>query len=64
MCHPNTHPETYPKYQVQLHRVALLWCIENPTKGKPLADDDTRLRAMEAYIMSTRKGVPTAPGKH
>jgi thiosulfate dehydrogenase len=72
MCHPNganTHAETYPKYQVQLHRVALLrdminWCIENPTKGKPLADDDTRLRAMEAYIMSTRKGVPMAPGKH
>jgi len=26
-------------------------CIENPTKGKPLADDDTRLRAMEANIM-------------
>jgi thiosulfate dehydrogenase len=72
MCHPNaanTHPETYPKYQVQLQRVALLrdminWCIENPTKGKPLADDDTRLRAMEAYIMSQRKGVPMEPGKH
>ena len=72
MCHPNaanTHAETYPKYQVQLQRVALLrdminWCIENPTKGKPLADDDPRLRAMEAYIMSQRKGVPMAPGKH
>jgi thiosulfate dehydrogenase len=72
MCHPNasnTHPETYPKFQVQLQRVALLrdminWCIENPAKGKPLHDDDTRLRAMEAYIMSTRKGVPMAPGKH
>ena len=71
MCHPNaanTHPETYPKYQVQLQRVALLrdminWCIENPSKGKPLADDDPRLRAMEAYIMSQRKGVPMAPGK-
>jgi thiosulfate dehydrogenase len=72
MCHPNaanTHAETYPKYQAQLQRVALLrdminWCIENPTKGKPLADDDTRLRAMEAYIMSARKGVAMAPGKH
>ena len=72
MCHPNasnTHPETYPKYQVQLHRVALLrdminWCIENPSKGKPLPDGDTRLRAMEAYIMSERKGVAMAPGKH
>ena len=72
MCHPNaanTHAETYPKYQVQLQRVALLrdminWCIENPSKGKPLPDDDTRLRAMEAYIMSQRKGVAMAPGKH
>jgi len=43
MCHPdgaNTHPETYPKFQTQLQRVALLrdminWCIENPVKGKP-----------------------------
>ena len=54
MCHPNgrnTHPETYPKYQVQLQRVALLrdminWCIENPVKGKALRDDSrTHARA-------------------
>jgi hypothetical protein len=41
MCHPdgaNTHPETYPKYQTQLQRVALLrdMIIENPVKGQPL----------------------------
>jgi cytochrome c len=44
MCHPegsNTHPETFPKFQTQLKKVALLrdminWCIENPEKGKPL----------------------------
>jgi thiosulfate dehydrogenase len=72
MCHPNasnTHPETYPKYQVQLQRVALLrdminWCIQNPTKGKPLADDDPRLRAMEAYILSQHSGKAIEPGKH
>jgi thiosulfate dehydrogenase len=72
MCHPNasnTHPETYPKYQVQLQKVALLrdminWCIQHPTKGKPLADDDPRLRAMEAYIISQRKGKVMEPGKH
>ena len=72
MCHPNaanTHPETYPKYQVQLQRVALLrdminWCIQHPTKGKPLADDDQRLRAMEAYIIAQRKGKVIEPGKH
>ena len=71
MCHPdgsNTHAETYPKYQVQMQRVALLrdminWCIEHPTKGKPLADGDPRLRAMEAYLMSVRSGKTMEPGK-
>ena len=72
MCHPdgsNTHPETYPKFQTQLKKVALLrdminWCIENPMKGKPLAENDPTLRAVEAYILSTRKGAPLEPGKH
>ena len=72
MCHPNaanTHPETYPKFQVQLGKVALLrdminWCIENPVKGKPLPDDDRRLRALEAYIIAQRKGTPLQYGKH
>jgi len=72
MCHPNaanTHPETYPKYQVQLGRVAMLrdminWCIENPARGKPLADDDPRMKAMEAYIFAQRKGVALDYGKH
>ncbi len=48
MCHPdaaNTHPETYPKFQPQLGRVALLrdminWCIEHPVRGTKLAPDD------------------------
>jgi SoxA/TsdA, cytochrome c domain len=72
MCHPNasnTHPETYPKYQVQLQRVALLrdmidWCIENPVKGKTLAPNDPKLRALEAYILAQRKGVALDYGKH
>ena len=72
MCHPdasNTHPETYPKFQTQTKKMALLrdminWCIENPMKGKPLPEDDPRLRAVEAYIYSARKGVPLEPGKH
>jgi thiosulfate dehydrogenase len=72
MCHPdgrNTHPETYPKFQVQLGRVALLrdminWCIQNPTRGKPLADDDPKLKALEAYILAQRKGVTLEFGKH
>lgn len=72
MCHPNaanTHPETYPKYQVQLGKVALLrdminWCIENPVRGKPLKDDDPKLKALEAFIIAQRKGVALEYGKH
>jgi thiosulfate dehydrogenase len=72
MCHPhaaNTHPETYPKYQTQLGRVALLrdminWCIENPARGKPLEPDDPRMRALEAYIAAQRSGVEMNYGKH
>lgn len=72
MCHPhaaNTHPETYPKYQVQLGRVALLrdmieWCIENPVRGEHLKPDSPQMRALEAYIQSQRKGVPMNYGKH
>ena len=72
MCHPdaaNTHPETYPKYQVQLGRVVLLrdminWCLEHPVRAKPMDADDPRMRAMEAYIYAQRKGMPLAYGKH
>jgi cytochrome c len=72
MCHPhaaNTHPETYPKYQAQLGRVALLrdminWCIQHPVRGKPLASDDPKMRALEAYILAQRKGKALEYGKH
>jgi len=71
-CHPNaanTHPETYPKFQQQLGRVVALreminWCLMNPLEGEPLALDDPRMVAMEAYVMYERRGVPLAPGKH
>jgi thiosulfate dehydrogenase len=72
MCHPhaaNTHPETYPKYQPQLGRVALLrdminWCIEHPVRGKALDVNDPKLRALEAYILAQRKGKPLDYGRH
>jgi len=71
-CHPNaanTHPETYPKFQQQLGRVVALrdminWCLQNPLEGPTLALDDSRMIAIEAYIMYERRGVPLAPGKH
>lgn len=72
MCHPNaanTHPETYPKFQTQLGRVALLrdminWCLQHPVRAETMAADDPRMRAMEAYIISQRAGERLAYGKH
>lgn len=72
MCHPdaaNTHPETYPKFQVQTGRVILLrdminWCLINPVRAEPLAPDDPGMRALEAYILAQRKGTPLNYGKH
>ena len=71
MCHPdaaNTHPETYPKFQPQLGRVALLrdminWCIEHPVRGQQLAADDDRMRALEAYITAQRSGTKLDYGR-
>jgi hypothetical protein len=71
MCHPdasNTHPETYPKFQVQLGRVALLrdminWCIEHPVRGTVLAPDDPNMRALEAYITAQRRGTALNYGR-
>ncbi len=72
MCHPhaaNTHPETYPKFQVQMGRVALLrdminWCIENPVRGQRFDPDSAQMRALEAYIYAQRKGKALDYGKH
>ena len=71
-CHPNganTHPETYPKFQKQLGKVATLrdminWCIENPLEGQPIALDEAPMIAIEAYLAWERRGVALAPGKH
>jgi thiosulfate dehydrogenase len=72
MCHPNaanTHPETYPKFQVQGGRVVLLrdminWCVEQAVRGEPLEPDGPKMRALEAYILAQRKGVSLNYGKH
>lgn len=71
-CHPNasnTHPETYPKFQKQFGRVAVLaeminWCIQNPLEGQPLALGDPTMIALQAYIAHERRGVEMSPGKH
>ena len=71
-CHPNaanTHPETYPKFQKQLGKVANLWemvnwCLRNPLEGEPLKADDPRMTAILAYVTWERRGVKLEPGKH
>lgn len=71
MCHPdgaNTHPETYPKFQVQMGRVALLrdminWCIEQASRGEILQPNDPKMRALEAYIYAQRRGTDLDYGR-
>lgn len=71
-CHPNaanTHPETYPKFQKQLGKVAVLaeminWCIRNPLQGQPLALDDPKMTAIQSYVVRERRGAALNPGKH
>ena len=72
MCHPNganTHPETYPKFQKQIGKVVTLgemvnWCIQNPLESEPLALDDPKMVAIQAYIHWERRNTPLDPGKH
>jgi cytochrome c len=64
-CHPNaanTHPETYPKFQKQIGKVIPLWeminwCLRNPLEGQPLAADDPKMTALQAYVTYERRGV-------
>ena len=71
MCHPyasDTHPQAFPKFQVSMNKFATLrdminWCIEHPVRGKVLAPDDPKMRALESYILAQRKGVPLDYGK-
>lgn len=71
-CHPNaanTHPETYPKFQKQLGKVAnfwemVNWCIRNPLEGAELAADDPKMIALISYATWERRGVKLEPGKH
>lgn len=71
-CHPNaanTHPETYPKFQKQIGKVVPIWeminwCLRNPLEGQPLAADDPKMTALQAYVVYERRGIKLEPGKH
>ena len=49
---------------VALLRDMINWCIENPLEGPKLADNDPKMKALEAYILDQRKGVALEAGKH
>lgn len=40
------------------------WCILNPLEGKELAENEPRMKALEAYILQSRTGTAIAVGKH
>jgi hypothetical protein len=40
------------------------WCIINPLEGKELAENDPKMKALEAYILNSRSGTAIAVGKH
>lgn len=70
-CHPDAsaaNPETWPKFQTNLGKVATLrdminWCIRVPLDGKALDPDSDDMVAMEAYATYMSRGIPLSPGK-
>lgn len=72
MCHPDaadTNPETWPKYALQLSKVATLreqinWCVTRQLRAPALAADSEQMLAYEAFIMHWNKGKALDPGRH
>jgi thiosulfate dehydrogenase len=72
MCHPmasDTHPQSYPKFQVETSKFAALrdminWCIEKPNQGEKIDPESDAMKALEAYITWSNTGSVLVPGKH
>jgi thiosulfate dehydrogenase len=72
MCHPfasDTHPQSYPKFQVETSKFATLrdminWCIEKPNQGEKIDFESDAMKALEAYIHWSNAGSVLVPGKH
>ena len=72
MCHPfasDTHPHTYPKFQVQIGKFSTLrdmvnWCIEKPMQGEQIDTDSEAMKDLEAYIYWSNTGSVMTPGKY
>jgi len=72
MCHPmaaDTHPHSYPKFQVQIAEFSTLrdminWCIEKPNEGERIDDNSQAMKALEAYIYWSNTGSVLVPGTY
>jgi thiosulfate dehydrogenase len=72
MCHPfasDTHPMSFPKFQVSMNEFATLrdminWCIEKPNQGEKIDPQSEAMKALEAYIYWSNTGSVMAPGKY
>ncbi len=72
MCHPDaadTNPETWPKYALQLSKLATLreqinWCVTRQLRAPALPHDGEQMLAYEAFIMHWNKGKAIDPGRH
>jgi thiosulfate dehydrogenase len=72
MCHPmgaDTHPHSFPKFQVQVDEFSTLrdminWCIEKPNEGEKIESDSDAMKALEAYIYWSNTGSVLVPGRY
>jgi thiosulfate dehydrogenase len=69
-CHPDaagTNPQTFPKFQADLGKVAALrdminWCVMVVQAGQALDADGADMVAMEAYAFNNYRGQKIEPG--
>ena len=72
MCHPmgaDTHPHSFPKWQVQVDKFSTLrdminWCIDKPNQGEKIESDSDAMKALEAYIYWSNTGSVLVPGRY
>jgi thiosulfate dehydrogenase len=72
MCHPmasDTHPGSFPKFQVSMNKFATLrdminWCIEKPNQGEKIDSDSQAMKDLEAYIYWSNSGSVLDTGKY
>jgi len=72
MCHPmgaDTHPHSFPKFQVQVDEFSTLrdminWCIDKPNQGEKIESDSEAMKALEAYIYWSNSGSVLVPGRY